>query len=351
MQYNQLGSSDLMVSRVCLGTMTFGQQNTQADASEQLEYAVDHGINFIDTAELYAVPPREATYGATETMIGNWLQAQPQQRSKIVLATKIAGRGVAHIRGGDKILSQYIASSIDASLQRLQTDYIDLYQLHWPNRSNPSFNRHWFNIVDFTTIDPEQEEAEMLAILEALDTCVKAGKIHYCGLSNETSWGIEKYVNLAKQNGLPKMVSLQNEFSLIQTKDWPMVVESCQLNDIAYLPWSPLGTGVLSGKYHNGNRPAGSRWNLSDRHGNFRNQPDVHKAVAAYTELAAAHGMTSSQLSLAWCNHFYWVTSTIIGATQMAQLKENLSAFDLTLSDEVIAGVHEIKRQYYVPYA
>jgi aryl-alcohol dehydrogenase-like predicted oxidoreductase len=350
MQYNQLGSSPLKVSNVCLGTMTFGEQNTQADANQQLDYAIANGVNFLDTAELYAIPPRKETYGATERMIGHWLNNNRGKRADIILATKIAGQGMSWIRGGDRILGKYIETSVDASLKRLQTDYIDLYQLHWPNRPNPHFNRHWFGDIDFTEVDVAQEEAEMLAVLEALDKCVKAGKIRYCGLSNETSWGIEKYIQLSKTHQLPRMVSIQNEFSLIQSKDWPSVAESCALNEMAYLPWSPLGSGVLSGKYLNDQRPAGSRWTLTDRHGNFRNQPQVHEAVAAYKAIAEKHGMTASQLSLAWCHQFKWVTSTIIGATKMEQLKENLAAFEMELSEEILQEVYAVKQRYYVPF-
>jgi len=351
MDYKKLGSSDLNVSRVCLGTMTFGKQNTQEDASEQLNYALDHGINFIDTAEMYAVPPSKETYGKTEECIGNWIKANPTKRSKVIIATKIAGRGVPYIRNGEKIQAKNIAQAVDDSLQRLQTDYIDLYQLHWPNREYPHFNRHWFGKADFSEVDIAHEEAEIVEVLQALDECMKAGKIRYCGLSNESPVGIERYIHLSKMHNLPRMVSVQNEFSLIQSKDWPYVTEACQLNDVAYLPWSPLGGGVLSGKYLNGVVPEGSRWSFAGRHGNFRNQESVHKAVAAYAEVAKKHNMTCSQLSLAWCNEFDWVTSTIIGATKMTQLKENIAAFEQPLSDEAKADIDAILRQYPIPYA
>lgn len=351
MQYSTLGSSGLKVSRICLGTMTFGKQNTQADASEQLDYALDHEINFIDTAEMYAVPPSKETYGKTEEYIGNWLTENPGKREKIILATKIGGRDVPYLRGGDKIRAKYIEGSVNESLRRMKTDYIDLYQLHWPNREYPHFNRHWFGKADFSKIDVEREETEILEVLQALDKCVKAGKIRFCGLSNESPWGIEKYIQLSKDHNLPRMVSVQNEFSLIQSKDWPYVTESCVVNDVAYLPWSPLGGGVLSGKYLNNAMPEGSRWTFAGRHGNFRNQEMVHKAVAAYAEVAKKHSMTPSQLSLAWCNQFDWVTSTIIGATKMSQLKEDLIAFENPLSEEAMADIDVVLRQYPIPYA
>ncbi|MFK7907004.1 MAG: aldo/keto reductase [Chitinophagales bacterium] len=350
MEYKKLGSSGLKVSKACLGTMTFGKQNNQADANEQMDYALDQGVNFVDTAEMYAVPPSEETYGATEKIIGNWLNANPQKRAGIVLMTKIAGPGLAYVRGGDKIRGKHIASAVEDSLKRMQTDYIDVYQLHWPNRVSPHFNNHWFGKADFSKVNPEQETAEMLEVLRALDDCVKAGKIRFCGLSNESSWGIEKYMQLAKDHNLPKMVSVQNEFSLIQSKDWPFVTESCVLNDLAYLPWSPLGGGVLSGKYLNGQCPEGSRWSFRGRHGNFRNQEMVHLAVQAYADIAQKHGMTTSQLSLAWVHHFDWVTSTIIGATKMSQLKEDLAAFEMNLSEEALKEVNEVAQRYLMPY-
>ncbi len=351
MKYIKLGSSNLNVSKACLGTMTWGTQNDQADANEQIEYALEQGINFIDTAEMYATPPSAKTYGSTEKIIGNWLKENSQKRSEIILMTKIAGPGLSYVRNGDKIKGENIEEAVNDSLKRLQTDYIDVYQLHWPNRVSPHFNSHWFDKADFSKVNPAQEEEEMLEVLKALDKCVKAGKVRHCGLSNESSWGIEKYLQLAKEHDLPKMVSVQNEFSLIQSKDWPYVTESCVLNDVAYLPWSPLGGGVLSGKYLDGKCPEGSRWSFRGRHGNFRNQEMVHQAVQAYKDIAEKNGMTASQLSLAWVHQFDWVTSTIIGATKMSQLKEDLAAFDMTLSKETLKEVYEVAQKYAVPYA
>jgi len=350
MEYINLGSTNHKISRVCLGTMTFGKQNTQADADEQIAYALDKGINCMDTAEMYAVPPTAETYGKTEEIIGNWLSRNKNKREQISIWSKIAGKGMSYVRGGDKILGKYIESSIDESLRRLQTDYIDLYQLHWPNRTNPHFNQHALGEIDFSTVNVQQEETEILAVLQALDKCVKAGKIKFCGLSNETSWGIAKYLQLADKHNLPKMVSTQNEFSLIQTKDWPYVIESCQHNKLAYLAWSPLGGGALSGKYLNGQMPEGTRWALGSRHGNFRNTKQVNASVATYKEIAEKHGMTASQLSLAWCYQFKWVDSTIIGATSMKQLKENMAAFEKPLSEEIISEISEVQKTYPIPY-
>ncbi len=325
-------------------------QNTQADADEQLDYVVAQGVNFIDTAEMYAVPPSAKTYGKTEIIIGDWLKRNPSKRAEIILMTKIAGKGLKYIRNGKKYTAKDIMPSVDASLQRLQTDYIDVYQLHWPNRPHTNFGRHWFDVVDFSGVDKAQQEEEMLGILRALDECIQAGKIRYCGLSNESAWGIDKYLELAKAHDLPQMVSTQNEFSLLQSKDWPYVIESCVLNEVAYLPWSPLGGGVLSGKYRNNQLPANTRWSFTNRHGNFRDQKNVHQAVEGYIEVAKKYDMTPSQLSLAWCNHFKWITSTIIGATTMPQLQENIAAFDIKLSDEAVADIHAITQDFPIPF-
>lgn len=350
MEYRKLGSSDLQVSRVCLGTMTWGKQNIQQDANEQIDYALDCGINFMDTAEMYAVPPSAETYGKTEIIIGNWLKDNPSKRSEIVLMTKIAGPGVAYIRKGKGYTAEDIMPAVDASLKRLQTDYIDVYQLHWPNRYSPHFGRHWFGKVNYARNNAEREIANMVGVLQALDECIKVGKIRYCGLSDETAWGVDKYLELAKTHNLPKMVSIQNEFSLIHSKDWPYLIESCVMNDVAYLPWSPLGGGVLSGKYAGGKMPSNTRWSFSNRHGNFRNTANVHNAVDEYVAVAKKHGITPSQLSLIWCNQFDWVTSTIIGATKMSQLKDNIEAFEITLSAEALAEIDAVKRQYPIPF-
>ena len=350
MKYKKLGSSPLKVSRACLGTMTFGVQNNQADASQQLDYALANGVNFIDTAEMYAVPPSAETFGSTEAIIGNWLKENPSKRAKVILMTKISGPGLPYARHGDKIRGKYIMSAIDDSLKRLQMDYIDVYQLHWPNRVSPHFNKHWIGHADFSTVNAEQEAEEMVEILVALEECIRAGKIRHCGLSNESSWGIDKFIELAQKHNLPKMVSVQNEFSLIHSKDWPYVVESCVLNNVAYLPWSPLGGGVLSGKYMDGKRPEGSRWTLGNRHGNFRDQEMVHQAVKAYAAVAAKYNLTPAQLSLAWCLQFDWITSLIIGATKMEQLKEDLTAFDISLSKEALMEIDEVKQKFPIPY-
>ncbi|GAA5216649.1 aldo/keto reductase [Corallincola platygyrae] len=338
------------MSRVCLGSMTWGVQNNQQDANQQIEYALSRGINFIDTAEMYAVPPTPDTYGKTETIIGNWLAANPQRRKEIVLATKIAGGGLGWIRNGSEISGETVIQAVDGSLERLQTDYIDLFQLHWPNRTSPHFAKHWPGQIGFTDVDGEAHSNQMLEILQALNECVKAGKIRYCGLSDDTPWGINEYIRLSEKHALPRMVSIQNEFSLLHAKDWPYLIENCVHADVAFLPWSPLAGGALSGKYLNGARPEGSRWTISQRNGLFRDNPASEAAVTAYVDIAKAHNITPSQLALAWVDQVDGVASSIIGATSMAQLEEDIDAFDITLSDEALTQIGAVFKQYPVPF-
>lgn len=350
MKYSPLGSSGIDVSRVCLGSMTWGQQNTQEDANQQIEYALSKGVNFIDTAELYSVPPRAETYGATEAIIGNWLRANPEKRKDIIIASKIAGPGLPWIRNGGEITGEAIISSVDNSLKRLQTDYIDLYQLHWPNRTSPHFGKHWPDDIRFSDVDREHQSKQMLEILQALNECVKAGKVRFCGLSDDTTWGINEYLRLSDKHSLPRMVSIQNEFNFLHTKDWPYLIENCVHENIAYLPWSPLGGGVLSGKYLGGARPEGSRWTISQRNGLFRDSKVVESAVGELKALAKKNNMTCAQLALAWCDQVDGVTSTIIGATSMEQLQDNMDAFDLVLSDDLKQGLGQLLRKYPAPF-
>lgn len=350
MKYTKLGQSDLNVSNVCLGSMTWGSQNNQSDADEQIEFALSEGINFIDTAEMYAVPPSAESYGKTETIIGHWLARNSQRRSEIILASKIAGNGLSWIRDGADITGEAIIKSVDASLQRLQTDYIDLYQLHWPNRTSPHFSKHWPGMISFTDIDTKKHSAQMLEILQALDTCVKSGKIRYCGLSDDTPWGINEYLRLSEKYDLPRMVSIQNEFNLLHTKDWPYLIENCVHSDIAYLPWSPLAGGVLSGKYLNGARPQGSRWSKAQRNGLFRDNSVVNEAVKQYIQIAEKHALTTAQLALSWCHQVDGVSSVIIGATNLLQLKEDILAFEISLLDTVLDDILTVIRQYPAPF-
>ena len=346
----KLGSSDLKVSEVCLGSMTWGTQNTQEDANQQIEYALDQGINFIDTAEMYAVPPSPDTCGFTETYIGNWLAANSDRRKDIILASKIVGPGFPWIRDGSPITGASVKQALDESLKRLQTDYLDLYQLHWPNRTPPHFGKHWPQDVVFSEVDVNQQREDFLEILQALGDAVNAGKIRYCGLSDDTPWSIKEYLTLAKEHDLPRMVSIQNEFNLLHLKDSPYLIETCVLDDVAYLPWSPIAGGALSGKYRNGAKPANSRWTMLQRNGIFRDTPRAHQAIEAYYEIAQKHGLSLAQMSLAWVYQFNGVTSTIIGATSMDNLKENIGAYQLTLSEEILSEIYTAIKQHPVPF-
>jgi aryl-alcohol dehydrogenase-like predicted oxidoreductase len=350
MKYSKLGSSNIDVSRVCLGSMTWGLQNNQQEANQQIDFALSKGINFIDTAELYPVPPSGDKYGDTERYIGNWINENKQKRNDIVLASKIAGPGLPYIRDGGIITGEAVIKSVDASLKRLQTDYIDLYQLHWPNRTSPHFAKHSPNQISFTDVDKKQESAQMLEILQALKQCIDAGKIRHCGLSDDTTWGINEYLKLSDKYALPKMVAIQNEFNLLHNKDWPYLIENCVHEDIAFLPWSPLAGGMLSGKYLNGAMPKGSRWTMTQRNGLFRATEQSDLAILEYEKIAKSAGITTAQLALNWCDNVDGVTSTIIGATNLHQLEEDITAFDLTLQAETIEAVNKVLKMYPAPF-
>ncbi len=343
-----LGRTGLKVTDICLGTMTWGNQNTEAEGHEQMDYALDAGINFFDTAEAYAVPPSPETTGSTERIIGTWF-AKHKNRDKVILATKMAGAGMPWIRGGSPQTGKTVHEAIDGSLKRLQTDYIDLYQLHWPNRPFPHFANHWAGCLDFTATTTEAEEANLLDILTALGEAVKAGKIRHIGLSDDSAWGIMKYLELARTHNLPRMASIQNEFGLLNRLDDPYVAEVCVREDVAYLPWSPLAGGMLAGKYANGARPAGARWTVDPRKPH-RDTPAAHTAVAAYIGIAKKHGLDVCQMALAFCRQQNFVTSTIIGATTMDQLKTNIAAGQLTLNKDVLADINTVYRQYPVTF-
>ena len=350
MKYSKLGSSGLSVSRVCLGTMTWGSQNVQNEADEQIEYALSQGINFMDTAELYPVPPAAETAHKTEEIIGDWLSRNPGKRTDFILASKITGPGIPHIRKGTVITGQNILDAVDASLSRLQTDYIDLYQLHWPNWSNTMFGKHHPGDRSFSHLQTDQLSSQILENLEALDQCVKAGKIRHFGLSNDLPWGVSEYIRLSREQGLPRPVSIQNEFSLIHAVDWPCLIEYCIREGVAYMPWSPLAGGFLTGKYQNGARPEGCRWSKQQRNGLFRDTVLANKAVAEYVQVAEKHGLTPAQLALGWCDQIDGVTSTIIGATRISHLKENLQVFEKPLSEDVLADVRQVYKKYPVPF-
>lgn len=348
MKMRDLGRTGLKVTDICLGTMTWGNQNTEEQGHEQMDYAVQVGINFFDTAEMYAVPPSAESFGKTESIIGTWFKAR-KNREKIILASKMAGPGMPWVRDASPISSKTIPLAIDASLKRLQTDYIDLYQLHWPNRPFPHFANHGAGKLDFSALDNEKEEVALLDILEALGDAVKAGKIRHIGLSNDTAWGIMKYLMLAEKHNLPRIASIQCEFGPLNRHDDPYVAEVCVREDVAYLPWSPLGGGLLAGKYANGARPAGSRWAVDPRKPH-RDTPLAHEAVAAYIDVAKKHNLDVCQMAIAWCRQQNFVTSTIIGATTMEQLKTDIAASEITLKPTVLADIEAVYRRYPMPY-
>ncbi len=336
MQYQRLGRSALEVSRICLGTMTFGQQNTEAEAHAQLDVARAAGVNFIDTAELYAVPARAETYGASERIVGTWLRRQP--RDQIVLATKVAGpaRGLQWIRGGPLALdAANIQTAIEASLTRLQTDYIDLYQLHWPERNQPMFGQWQYDPARERECTPIRDQ------LEALSALVKAGKVRYVGLSNEHPWGVAEFVRLAREHDLPCVVSVQNAYNLLNRVYEYGMAELCEREGVGLLAYSPLAFGLLTGKYLS-NPKAPGRLNEFEGFGQRYDKPSVASAVAAYVRVANEFGRTPTALALAFVLGRWFVSSTIIGATSVEQLKENLSAADMTLSSDELAAVEAV---------
>jgi len=343
MEYRQLGQSDLSVSALCLGTMTFGQQNTQNDAFEQLNYAVDNGINFIDTAELYPVPPRAETYTKTETIVGNWLATQ--QRDKVILATKVAGpnRHMPWIRGGPKSVDAInVQQAIDGSLKRLQTDYIDLYQIHWPARNVPMFGQFRF--------DPRNEIASVAiqTQLEALAAQVKAGKVRYIGLSNETPWGIMSFLQIAKDFNLPRIVSVQNAYNLINRTFETGLTEIAYREQIGLLAYSPLAFGHLTAKYQQSPHAAG-RITAFPSFGQRYEKPNVPPSVQAYAELAKRYGLSPAEMALSFVYRQWFTTSTIIGATNMTQLNENIGAWSKPLSADLLADIDALQLLYMNP--
>ncbi|MFK7838979.1 MAG: aldo/keto reductase [Bdellovibrionales bacterium] len=347
MEYRKLGRTGLDVSLICLGTMTWGRQNNEAEGHEQMDYALSRGVNFWDTAEMYAVPPTPDTYGKTEEIIGTWFAKNPEKRKDVILASKVVGSGFPWIRDGNAQIDRgNILDAIESSLKRLQTDYIDLYQLHWPNRSTYHFGRHW----DFNpNIDPAREEANFIEVLETLDEQIKAGKIRHVGLSDDTAWGTMKYLHLAEKHNLPRMQSIQNEYSLLCRLFENDLQEIALAEDCGLLAWSPLATGMISGKYANGARPEGTRWTLETR-GIQRDTKQAHAAVQAYIDVAAKHGLDVCQMALAFVNMQPFVTTNIIGATNMEQLKSNIDSIDLTLSQDVLDDIEQVYKDYPIPY-
>lgn len=337
MRMRALGRTGIEVSAICLGTMTFGEQNTEAEAHAQLDRARDAGINFIDTAEMYPVPPRAETQGATESHIGSWL-ASRGCRERVVLATKVAGPAdwLPYLRGKDRRLDRSnIEAALDASLRRLRTDHVDLYQLHWPDRPTNYFGQLGYA---HPAEDPSIPLAETLEVLADL---IRSGKVRAVGLSNETPWGTMECLRLAEQRGLPRMASIQNPYSLLNRTFEIGLAEIAMREDCGLLAYSPLAFGVLSGKYLDGRRPKGARLTRFERFSRYSN-PEAERATAEYVALAREHGLDPAQMALAWVTSRAFVTSNIIGATSLDQLEANLASADLVLSDEVLAGIEAI---------
>ncbi len=345
MQRNKLGTSDIEVSLICLGTMTFGEQNSEAEGHQQLDYALEQGVNFIDTAELYAIPPRAETQGRTEAIIGSWLTKRGR-REDVVIASKIAGPGVGwidHIRDGQSVFNRHhIESALNASLQRLQTDYLDLYQLHWPERATNYFGRLGYEHSEPNDFTPIEET------LSVLKEQIDAGKIRAIGLSNETAWGTMKFLQIAERLGLPRVVSVQNPYSLLNRSFEVGLAEVAHREAVGLLAYSPLGFGVLSGKYVEGSSEPRDRINRWPDYSRYTNEQAL-AATRAYAALAREHGLTPAQMALAYVNSRSFLTSNIIGATTMAQLEENIGSAAITLDESVVEGIEAIHVQHPNP--
>ncbi|MFC3676181.1 NADP(H)-dependent aldo-keto reductase [Ferrovibrio xuzhouensis] len=351
MDFRALGRTDIKVSLICLGTMTWGEQNTEADAHAQLDYALDRGINFIDAAEMYPVPPRAETQGRTERHIGTWLKARGN-RDKVVIATKVAGRGggprgdFAWLRNDGQppnLTRAQIMEAVDKSLSRLQTDYIDLYQTHWPDRSTNNFGKAEYRHA-------EEETVAIVETVATLTELVKAGKVRSFGVSNETPWGVAEHLRAAGSKGLDYVASIQNPYSLLNRWYEVGLAEFAHREAVGLLAYSPLAMGVLSGKYLGGAKPPGARLTLFSRFTRYSN-PQVERATERYVALARQHGLDPAQMALAYVNTRPFLTANIIGATTMEQLKADIDSIDVKLSQEVLDGIEAIHRDQPNPGA
>lgn len=338
MKYRTLGRTTISVSELCLGTMTWGEQNTQDEAFAQIDRAAEHGINFMDAAEMYPVPPRPETYGQTERIIGNYFKKRGN-RDQWILTSKVAGPGnnISHIRDGNlKHNRQHIVAALEGSLERLQTDYIDLYQLHWPDRETNFFGKLGY-VHNDKTFTPLKET------LEVLNEQVQAGKIRHIGLSNETPWGTMRFLQLAEERGWPRAVTIQNPYNLLNRSFEVGLAEIAIREQCGLLAYSPLAFGMLTGKYANGAKPEHARLTLFSRFTRYNN-PETMRATEQYVQLAKQHGLDPAQMALAYVTSRPFVTSNIIGATSLEQLQSNLDSINLTLSEEVVAGIEAIHK-------
>ena len=344
MNYKKLGSTDVDVSTICLGTMTWGEQNSKADGFEQMDYAIDNGVNFWDTAEIYAIPMREETYGETENIIGEWFK-KTKKRDKVILATKVSGpTSKEYIRGGgcsyDK---KSMSEALEKSLKRMQTDYIDLYQLHWPER-----NTNFFGQQGYEHDSNEKNWIAFEEILENLKKFVDAGKIRYVGLSNETAWGLAKCLELSKLKNLPKMMAVQNPYNLLNRTYEVGLAEISVREQSGLLAYSPLAFGYLTGKYRNNNMPKGSRIDLFKDFTRYNNENSI-KAIEEYYKISQKFNLDFAQMSIKFCEIQPFVTSVIIGATTMQQLKTNVESVNVKLNNEIINEINEVQKTYPNP--
>jgi len=342
MNYKKLGNTDLDVSTICLGTMTWGEQNTQDEAFEQMDFALSNGVNFWDTAELYAVPPRKETYGDTEEIIGNWFE-KTKKRKEVILATKVAGPARDYLRNGENSFTgPNLESALNNSLKRLKTDYIDLYQLHWPERNVNNFGRLGY-------VHKENDWNKFEDVLGELDKYIKAGKIRYVGLSNETPWGALNYLQLSKDKNLPRMMSIQNPYSLLNRSYEVGLAEVSIREKIGCLAYSPLASGYLTGKYRNKNFPKGSRMERDFDFWTRYRKPNTEAAVELYFKICEKHNLNMTQMSIKFCEIQEFMTSVIIGATTMEQLKSDIESVNVNLSNDVIQEINQVQTIYPNP--
>ena len=344
MNYKKLGTTDLDVSTICLGTMTWGEQNSQEEGFEQMDYALDNGINFFDVAEIYPSPCRKETYGKTEKVIGNWFK-EKKRRDKIILATKISGSGLSYVRGGGpQYTEKKISEAIENSLKRLKTDYIDLYQLHWPERKTNFFGR-----LGYVHKDDFDEWNNFEKVLMALEKFIKQGKIRYIGLSNETPWGLSKFLEISKIKQLPRIMSVQNPYSLL-CRTYEVGLSEISIREKSgLLAYSPLAGGFLTGKYRNNNLPENSRQKLFGDYYTRYSKPNVSPVIEKYFNIAEKFNLDFAQMSLKFCEIQPFMTSVIIGATTMEQLKINIESVNVNLSDEIIKDINHIQKLYPNP--
>ena len=343
MNYKKLGTTDIDISTICLGTMTWGEQNSQEEAFEQMDFSLENGVNFWDTAELYAVPPKAETFGHTETIIGNWFE-KTKKRSEVILATKVAGPGLNWIRGGgNQYDEKNLNEAVNGSLKRLKTDYIDLYQLHWPERKSNFFGRLGYQHKE------EHDWNKFEDILNSLDKLIKNGKIRYIGLSNETAWGLSKFLEISKIKNLPRIMSVQNPYSLLNRTYEIGLAEVSIREESGLLAYSPLAFGYLTGKYRNGELPKNSRMKLfGDQFLRYKTK-NGQLAIEKYHEIANKHELNFAQMSLKFCELQPFITSVIIGATTMDQLKTDIESVNMNLTSEVLDEINEIQKIYPNP--